>query len=119
MRACFAVVKRFLGLLCFCCLSQNVFVIFVYIPLVLLSCFLAVFFFPSNNLLYFLQFFEAAKVEGHAQAPALAAMGRYFQQMENRSDAAEKCFKKALAIDPSVDIAGTQRTSMDSVGREE
>lgn len=67
---------------------------------------------------FFLQFFEAAKVEGHAQASALAALGRYFQEVENRPDAAQKCFKKALAIDPSVDIAG-KRKSTDSMGQEE
>ena len=66
-----------------------------------------------------MQFFEAAKVEGHAQAPALAALGRYFEHVEKRADAAQRCFKKALAIDPTVDIAGNRRVSLDSVGQEE
>lgn len=65
------------------------------------------------------QFVEAAKVEGHAQAPALAALGRYLEHVENRSDAAQKCYRKALAIDPSVDVAGNRRASTDSVGQEE
>lgn len=73
------------------------------------------FFFCSN-----LQFLDAAKVEGHAQALALAGLGRYLEQVEKRNDAAQKCFKKALAIDPNVDIAGNRRTSVDEfVGREE
>lgn len=65
------------------------------------------------------QFVEAAKVEGHAQALALAALGRYLALVEKRHDAAEQCFKKALAIDPNVDIAGNLRTSIDSTGQEE
>lgn len=66
-----------------------------------------------------LQFLESAKVEGHAQAPALAALGRYFERMEGRADQAQRCFKKALAIDPDVDIAGNRRCSSDEVGLEE
>lgn len=66
-----------------------------------------------------MQFVEAAKVEGHAQAPALAALGRYLELVENRPDAAQKCFKRALSIDPSVDVAGNRRASVDSVGQEE
>lgn len=31
-----------------------------------------------------LQFFEAAAVEGHAQAPAFAALGRYFAEVGGR-----------------------------------
>ena len=58
-------------------------------------------------------------MEGHAQAPALAALGRYFEQVEKRPDAAQRCFKKALSIDPSVDVAGNRRTSLESVGQEE
>jgi len=65
------------------------------------------------------QFLEAAKVEGHAQAPALAALGRYFEVVEKRPDAAERCYKKALAIDPSIDVAGNRRSSSESVGKEE
>ena len=53
-----------------------------------------------------MQFFEAAKVEGHAQAPALAALGRYFEIVEGRNDAAQRCFKKALSLDPKLDMAG-------------
>lgn len=68
---------------------------------------------------FLLQFVEAAKVEGHAQAPALAALGRYLEHVENRPDAAQKCYRKALAIDPSVDVAGNRRASTDSVGQEE
>ena len=66
-----------------------------------------------------LQFYEGAKVEGHDQAPSLAALGRYFEQVEKNNDAAQRCFKKALAIDPNVDIAGNRRTSLESVGQEE
>jgi hypothetical protein len=53
-----------------------------------------------------MQFLEAAKVEGHAQAPGLAALGRYFEKVEGRDDQAARCYKKALALDPNVDIAG-------------
>jgi len=67
----------------------------------------------------YLQFVEAAKVEGHAQAPALAALGRYLDQVENRPDAAQKCYRKALAIDPAADVGGNRRASIDSVGQEE
>ena len=65
------------------------------------------------------QFYESAKVEGHAQAPALAALGRYFSATEKRDDAAQRCFKKALTIDPNVDVAGNRRVSLDSVGQEQ
>lgn len=66
------------------------------------------------------QFLEAARVEGHAQAPALAALGRYFERVEGRGDQAERCFKRALAIDPAVDVAGARRESLEEcVGTEE
>ncbi len=73
----------------------------------------------SSLIILLLQFVEAAKVEGHAQAPALAALGRYLEVVDNRPDAAQKCFRKALAIDPAVDVAGNKRVSIDSVGQEE
>jgi tetratricopeptide (TPR) repeat protein len=67
-----------------------------------------------------MQFLEAAKVEGHAQAPALAALGRYFEKVEGRTEQAQRCYKKALAIDPEVDVAGDQRDSLEEpVGTEE
>ena len=67
-----------------------------------------------------MQFLEAAKVEGHAQAPALAALGRYFEKVEGRVEQAQRCYKKALAIDPAVDVAGDQRDSLEEpVGTEE
>ena len=92
-----------------------------------------------------LQFFEAASVEGHAQAPAFAALGRwvslgsssssrdavragwqrevgpqpsphcstlmlarrYFQEVEHKPEQAMRCYKRALALDPSVAVAGS------------
>ncbi len=62
-----------------------------------------------------MQFLEAAKVEGHAQAHALAALGRYLEQVDKKVEAAQKCYKKALAIDPSVDVAGNRRNSLDDL----
>lgn len=49
---------------------------------------------------------EAAKVEGHAQAAAFAALGRYFQEVESKADQAARCYKKALALDPGTELAG-------------
>ena len=70
-----------------------------------------------------LQFLEAAKAEGHAQAPALAALGRYFSKVEGREDQAARCYKRALAVDPGVDVAGAEggsrRASSESAGTEE
>jgi len=55
----------------------------------------------------YLCFLEAARAEGHAQAPALAGLGRYLDQVDKKPEAAARCFKKALALDPTLDIAGT------------
>lgn len=52
------------------------------------------------------QFFEAASVEGHAQALAFAALGRYFQEVEGKGEQSMRCYKRALALDPSVAVAG-------------
>jgi len=52
------------------------------------------------------QFLEASKVEGHAQAAALASLGRYYDVIENNHSIAQRCYKKALDIDPSTKIAG-------------
>lgn len=54
-----------------------------------------------------MQFFEAAQVEGHAQGAALAALGQYYEEIEQNYVTAQRCFKKALSIDPSLNIAGT------------
>ncbi|EFN59234.1 hypothetical protein CHLNCDRAFT_138218 [Chlorella variabilis] len=56
------------------------------------------------------QFFDAASVEGHAQAPAFAALGRYFQEVEGKAEQAMRCYKRALALDPSVAVAGSGQT---------
>lgn len=53
-----------------------------------------------------LQFYDSAKVEGHAQASAVAALGRFYEQVEHNSATAQRCYKKALSIDPSLKIAG-------------
>jgi hypothetical protein len=45
-------------------------------------------------------------VEGHAQASAVAALGRYYDEVEHNSATAQRCYKKALSIDPSLNIAG-------------
>jgi hypothetical protein len=75
---------------------------------------------PRPPSLFAPQFLEAARVEGHAQAPALAALGRYFARVERRGDQAERCFKRALAIDPTVDVAGARRESLEEcVGTED
>ena len=55
-----------------------------------------------------LQFFEAAAVEGHAQAPAVAALGRFLREVEHKGDEARACYKRALALDPAVAEAGDQ-----------
>lgn len=55
-------------------------------------------------------FLEAARAEGHAQAPALAGLGRYLEQVEKKPEAAARVYRKALAIDPEVDLAGAGRT---------
>lgn len=52
-------------------------------------------------------FFDAASVEGHAQAPAFAALGRYFQEVEGKAEQAMRCYKRALALDPAVASAGS------------
>ena len=58
-----------------------------------------------------LQFYEAAKVEGHAQAAALAGLGRYFQEVEHKPEQAMRCYKRALALDPTVAVAGSPRAA--------
>lgn len=45
-------------------------------------------------------------MEGHAQAPAFAALGRYFEEVERKPEQAMRCYKRALALDPSVAVAG-------------
>lgn len=45
-------------------------------------------------------------MESHHQAPALAALGRYFEVVEHRADQAARCYKKALALDPTLADAG-------------
>lgn len=66
--------------------------------------------FTSKDIPFFflcLQFIKGAKSEGHAQASALAALGRYFEIVEKQQEQAQRCFKKALSVDPSIDVAGT------------
>lgn len=53
-----------------------------------------------------MQFLESAKVEGHAQGLALASLGQYYESIEKNNEAAQRCYKKALSIDPSVKLAG-------------
>ena len=55
--------------------------------------------------LAYTQFYESAKVESHFQASALAALGRHYES-EGNAATAQRCFKKALAIDPGLDLAG-------------
>jgi len=52
-------------------------------------------------------FYNSAKVEGHAQAPALAALGRYYDEVEHDKIMAQRCYKKALSLDPTLELAGT------------
>ncbi|KAL6778057.1 THK3 [Auxenochlorella protothecoides x Auxenochlorella symbiontica] len=52
------------------------------------------------------QFLEAAKAEGHSQAPALAGLGRYFLEVEHSPEQASRCFKRALALDPTLELPG-------------
>ncbi|KAL4853629.1 Tetratricopeptide repeat protein SKI3 [Chlorella vulgaris] len=66
----------------------------------------------SEKQFAYTQFFDAASVEGHAQAPAFAALGRYFQEVEGKEEQALRCFKRALALDPSVAAAGDQLCAM-------
>lgn len=47
-------------------------------------------------------------MEGHAQAPAFAALGRYFAEVEGKPEQAMRCYKRALALDPSVSVAGSE-----------
>lgn len=47
-------------------------------------------------------------MEGHAQAPAFAALGRHFEEVEHKPEQAMRCYKRALALDPSVAVAGQQ-----------
>jgi hypothetical protein len=62
----------------------------------------------SEDLFFFLlQFYNSAKVEGHAQAPALAALGRYYDEVEHDTIMAQRCYKKALSLDPTLELAGT------------
>ena len=55
--------------------------------------------------LAYAQFYESAKVESHFQASAVAALGRHYEA-EGNAATAQRCFKKALAIDPGLDLAG-------------
>ena len=55
--------------------------------------------------LAYAQFYESAKVESHFQASAVAALGRHYEA-EGNGATAQRCFKKALAIDPGLDLAG-------------
>lgn len=62
----------------------------------------------SEKQFAYTQFFEAASVEGHAQAPAFAALGRYFQDVEHKAEQAMRCYKRALALDPTIATAGSE-----------
>lgn len=55
--------------------------------------------------LAYAQFYESAKVESHFQASTVAALGRHYEA-EGNAAMAQRCFKKALAIDPGLDLAG-------------
>jgi tetratricopeptide (TPR) repeat protein len=62
--------------------------------------------YQTNKQFSYSMFLEASKVEGHAQASALASLGRYYDVIENNHSIAQRCYKKALDIDPSTKIAG-------------
>ena len=55
--------------------------------------------------LAYAQFYESARVESHFQAAAVAALGRHYEA-EGDAATAQRCFKKALIIDPGLDLAG-------------
>ncbi len=59
--------------------------------------------------LAYAQFYESAKVESHFQAAAVAALGRHYEA-EGNAATAQRCFKKALSIDPGLDLAGMSLT---------
>jgi hypothetical protein len=61
----------------------------------------------SLSIYILLQFYDSAKVEGHAQAPALAALGRYYDEVEHDMTMAQRCYKKALSLEPTLELAGT------------
>ena len=60
----------------------------------------------KNKKLAYAQFYESAKVASHFQAAAVAALGRYYDEAEGNAAMAQRCYKKALSIDPSLDLAG-------------
>jgi hypothetical protein len=45
-------------------------------------------------------------VDGHAQAPALASLGRFFEEVEHNAEQASRLYKRALALDPAAEVAG-------------
>lgn len=63
-------------------------------------------------------FLAAAQHEGAFTAQAFAWLGRWYQAVGRDPAAAKRCFQRALALDPTVDVAGDLSAS-DSVVSEE